>query len=109
MTIIETLAKEKRVEAMVKNIAHQDLSADLKDLCPMVYLVLLEYDEAKLLDLWDHDQINFFLARIIVNQYRSVNSPFHYVIRKYQERNISLGVGAEINDAALERANKRNG
>ena len=104
--IIETLAKERRVEALVENIAHHSLTADLKDLCQMVYLVLLEYDATKLLDLWENNQINFFLARIIINQYRSSNSPFHYIFRKLQERCVYMGVGADINDDALERINR---
>ena len=104
--IIETLAEEKRVEALVENIAHHSLTADLKDLCQMVYMILLEYDEAKLQDLWENDQMNFFLARIILNQYRSSNSPFHTIFRKFQERSVYMGVGADINDAALEKINK---
>lgn len=95
-TIIETLAKDRRVEALVENIAHHSLTADLKDLCQMVYLILLEYDESKLQDLWENDQMNFFLARIILNQYRSSNSPFHAIFRKYQERSLSIGVGISI-------------
>ena len=104
--IIETLAQEKRVEALVENIAHHSLTADLKDLCQMVYMILLEYDEVKLQDLWENDQMNFFLARIILNQYRSSNSPFHTIFRKFQERSCYMGVGADINDAALEKINK---
>lgn len=100
-TIIETLAKERRVEALVENIAHHSLTADLKDLCQMVYLILLEYDESKLQDLWENEQMNFFLARIILNQYRSSNSPFHSIYRKYQERSISIGDGISIE--ALDR------
>ena len=106
MTIIKSLAEEKRVEALVKNIAHQPLTADLKDLCQMVYMILLEYDEGKLQDLWENDQMNFFLARIILNQYRSSNSPFHTIFRKFQEMSVYMGVGADINDAALEKINK---
>ena len=94
--IIETLAQEKRVEALVENIAHHSLTADLKDLCQMVYLILLEYDESKLQDLWENDQMNFFIARIILNQYRSSNSPFHAIFRKYQERSLSIGDGISI-------------
>ena len=86
---------------MVENIAHHSLTADLKDLCQMVYLILLEYDESKLQDLWENDQMNFFLARIIINQYRSSNSPFHSIYRKYQERSISIGDGISIE--ALDR------
>lgn len=105
-TIIETLAKEKRVEALVENIAHHSLTADLNDLCQMVYLVLLEYDEEKLRGLWDNGQINFFLARVIINQYRSSNSPFHTTFRKMQERCVYMGVGADINETAIERINR---
>lgn len=84
--IIEAIAKARMVETMVQNIAHHSLTADLKDLTQMVYLILLEYDETKLQDLWDNNQISFFLARIIINQYRSSNSPFHTIYRKFRER-----------------------
>ena len=105
-TIIEILAKERRVEALVENIAHHSLTADLEDLCQMVYLVLLEYDESKLQDLWENNQINFFLARIIINQYRSSTSPFYTLFRKFQERSVSMGVGADISDSAIEYINR---
>lgn len=84
--IIEQIAKERMVETMVQNIAHQALSAnaDLSDLCQMVYLILLEYDEEKLQDLWEHKQMRFFIARVIVNQYRSSYSPFHTIFRKFR-------------------------
>ena len=75
---------------MVCNIAHQSLTADLKDLVQMVYLILLEYDEQKLQDLWSNHQMSFFLARIIINQFRSSNSPFHTTFRKFQERSADI-------------------
>lgn len=84
LEIIEAVAKSRLVETMVENIAHRSLTADLKDLAQMVYMILLEYDETKLQDLWENDQMRFFIARIIINQYRSSNSPFHAIFRKYQ-------------------------
>ena len=105
--IIEEIARERVVETMVENIAHQSLSADLKDLSQMVYMILLDYDESKLQDLWENEQMSFFIARIIINQYRSSNSPFHTIFRKFQERSVYMGVGADINDAALEKINKK--
>lgn len=86
LEIIEEVAKAKMVEHMVQNIAHHTLDADLKDLAQMVYLILLEYDESKLQDLWENEQMGFFLARIIINQYRSSNSPFHAIYRKFREK-----------------------
>lgn len=89
-SIIEYIANERMVESMVENIAHQALNDDLSDLCQMIYVLLLEYDEEKLQDLWEHNQIRFFLARIIVNQYRSSTSSFHYTFRKFQEKSIDI-------------------
>ena len=107
MRIIEALAKEKRVEALVENIAHHALTPDLEDLCQMVYLILLEYDDNEIQDLWRNDhQMDFFLVRIIINQYRSCNSPFHYLFRKFQERSISIGSGINLDDAAIEYLNE---
>ena len=84
--IVERLARERRVETMVENIARQPLDANLSDLEQMVYLILLEYDEDKLADLWEHGQMNFFIARIILNQYRSTNSPYYKLFRKYARK-----------------------
>ena len=69
---------------MICNIAHTALTDDLKDLSQMIYMVLLEYDDEKIIDLYEHRQINSFLERIIVNQYRSAKSTFHYLFRKYR-------------------------
>ena len=82
--IIEAIAKDRMVETMVTNIAHKPMSADLEDLSQMVYLILLEYDEKKLQDLWENNQMHFFIARIIINQYNSVNSPFYTIFRKFR-------------------------
>ena len=86
MEIIDQLAREKRVETMLANIAKKPVSGTLEDLCQMVYLILLEYDEGKIVDLWENGQINFFLARILLNQYRSTNSPFYKLFRKYESK-----------------------
>lgn len=88
--IITEIARKKMVEAMVQNIAHQSLTPDLKDLCQMVYLILLEYEEEKLQDLWRNNQMPYFLARIILNQFRSSNSPFHTIFRKFQEKYVDI-------------------
>lgn len=88
--IVNEIASGKMVEAMVQNIAHQSLTPDLKDLSQMVYLILLEYDEDKIVDLWEHHQMQYFLARIIINQFRSSNSPFHTIYRKFQERSCDI-------------------
>ena len=106
--IIEAIAKDRMVETMVTNIAHKPMSADLQDLSQMVYLILLEYDEKKLQDLWEHNQMHFFVARIIVNQYDSVNSPFYTIFRKFRrmiDEDISVAKGKEIDTNYLDIMN----
>ena len=86
MQIIDQLARERRVETMLANIAKKPVSGTLEDLCQMVYLILLEYDDAKIEDLWENGQMNFFIARILLNQYKSTNSPFYKLFRKYESK-----------------------
>lgn len=98
--IVEILARQRVVETMVTNIAHAPMSADLQDLSQMVYLILLEYDEKKLQDLWENNQMHFFIARIIVNQYNSVNSPFYTIFRKFRlmvDESVHFAAGAYAN------------
>ena len=88
--IVAELANNKLVEKMVCNIAHQSLSEDLKDLAQMVYIILLEYDDDRIIDLYTNKQMHFFIARIIINQFRSSNSPYHLIFRRYQESFVSI-------------------
>lgn len=88
--IVEKLAQERRVETMLHNIAKCPVTAELKDLCQMVYITLLEFDEDKIIDLWEKDEINFFIARILMNQYNSVKSPFYRMFRKRQRQQVQL-------------------
>lgn len=89
--IAATLARERRVETMVQNIAHaRTLSADLKDLCQMVYLILLTYDPDKIVDLWENNQINFFLARVIRTNLTSTRSPYAAQITRFRKRSNPL-------------------
>ena len=104
--IVDSLARSRRVEAMVESICHHALTPDLHDLCQMVYLIILEYDETKIQDLWENEEINFFLARIILNQYRSTRSPFHTLYRKFQERSVSIPVNWDIGEADIEHIAK---
>lgn len=88
--IVETIAREKRVETMIENIARKPLAAELEDLAQMVYVILLEYDSDKIEELWEHEEINFFIARIILNQYKSQNSPFYFTFVRYARHNLEL-------------------
>lgn len=106
MQIIAQLAQERAVEKMVARIGHKDIDADLRDLCQLVYLVLCEYDDDKIIDLWNNGQMNFFLARIIVNQYKSDRSTYYAEIMRYKSRGMAMGAGGDINDGRVEYLRK---
>ena len=63
---------------------------DLLDLGQHIYLIILEYDEAKLQDLWDNNEINFLIVRLVLNNFRSHKSRFHYLFRVFRSRAVSL-------------------
>lgn len=89
--IAAILAKERRVETMVQNIAHaRTLTADLCDLCQMVYLLIMTYDPEKIVDLWENEQINFFLARVIRTNLTSPRSPYNAQITRFRQRSNPL-------------------
>lgn len=76
--IIKELARERRVEQIVRNVARcQSLTANLADLAQDIYIVLLSYADEVIEDLWDNGQINFFIVRIAINNLRSVKSPYY--------------------------------
>lgn len=82
--IVETLARQQRVETFIRNVARTSrLAPDLQDLAQMVYLALLTYDEDKIVDLWESDAIDFFIARVILNQYRSRDSPWRDIFHRH--------------------------
>ena len=82
--IVERIAREERVEEIIRNVARTStLTPDLQDLAQMVYLWVLEYDDDKIIDLWECDAIDFFLVRIILNQYRSRDSPWRDTFHRH--------------------------
>ena len=83
--IAEALAKEGRVERIILSVTHsRAMNADLQDLAQIVYLAILEYDEDKIKDLWESNAMDFFIVRLVMNQYRSSHSPFRDAITRFR-------------------------
>lgn len=80
--IIGKLARERVVETLAERVCRRP-GSELKDLCQMVYLILLEYDGDKIADLYENKQINFFIVRILKNQFYGKTSAYHYAYRKF--------------------------
>ena len=88
--VVDELARGRVVEELVQNITRSRLTPELKDLCQMVYEIILGYDEDMIMDLWEHGQMRYFIARIVLNQYRSRNSPFHFTYRRYTQKAVDI-------------------
>ena len=83
--IVEALARKEEVERIVCRVARRPLDDDLRDLAQMVYLVLLTYDEDKIVDLYESDALRFFIVRVASNQYWSNHSAFHKAFRRERQ------------------------
>lgn len=102
--MLNKIANEKTVETICKNIGVSPKYFD--DFVQEMYLILLEYDQNKLQEIYDKGQLNFFLTRIIKNQWCSKTSTFYTKYRKYYDlidgNNDGLNVydddGCEVDD-----------
>ena len=81
--MLNKIANEKLVETICKNIGVSPKYMD--DLVQEIYLILLEYNQTKLQEIYDKGQLNFFLTRIIKNQWCSNTSPFYKKYRKFYD------------------------
>lgn len=79
--IVEELCNEGLVEELCTNMGVSPLYKD--DLIQEVYMILLEYREDKIIEMYEKKQLKFFIVRIIQNQYNSNNSPFYKKYKKY--------------------------
>ena len=86
--IVAELGKRKAVEEMVSRITRRGgaIGHAGHDLAQMVYMILLTYDEDKIVDLWENDQLGFFIARVIKVQAFSRKSPFWYAFRNFSAK-----------------------
>ena len=75
--IVELIAKQRVIENIILNIVgetnanHQDLAQDL-------YISLLEKEESKIVELYNNNELRWFITRMVVNNIKSVNSRFYY-------------------------------
>lgn len=80
--IIGRLAKDKVVENIISNITKDKDDDTLKDLAQMVYVWLLEDDEEKIESIYNKNQMNFYITRMIINNIHSKNSRYYYLFKK---------------------------
>ena len=89
--VISVIAKDRLVEQICSNIAKSaDCDDTLKDLSQEIYLDLLSKDEEKIVNLYETNQIRFFVVRMVTNNLFSKNSPYYQVFRKNANLTVDL-------------------
>ena len=89
--VISVIAKERLVEQIVSNIAKSsDCDDTLKDLSQEIYLDLLSKDEEKIVNLYETNQIRFFVVRMVTNNLFSKNSPFYQTFKKNTNATVNI-------------------
>ena len=60
-------------------------STYIDDLEQEIYMILLEYDKDRIVELYEKKQLKFFIVGIITRQYNSKTSPFYKKYKKYYQ------------------------
>ena len=82
--VVNIIAKERLVEQIVNNIAK---SSDdlLNDLVQEIYLDLLQKDEDKIINLYETNQMRYFITRMVINNIHSTNSPYWCKYKRFTQ------------------------
>ena len=75
----------KAIKQMACTIAKKSL-VDCEELCHIVILDVLESDQSKIEELIKKKQLRYWMARMMMNQYNSVTSPYYYTYRDPEKR-----------------------
>lgn len=80
---IAKLAKEKFVEKLVKSYYINSPYRD--DLCQDLYIELLKKDQTLVQQLYDNNQLQYYIRKMITNNIKSKTSPYYKNYEKYRQ------------------------
>lgn len=84
--IVQKLYKEHIVQNIIFNISHgMETGENLRDLEQDVYLILLGKPEKFIQDLFENNEINFWIANVVYTQLRSSTSPYYRQYKKFKD------------------------
>lgn len=79
--IITEVYEKEIVKEIISNMKVNLMDAD--DLEQEIYMILLEYNKNKIIELYNNKQLRYFIIGIIQRQYNSKTSPFYKKYKKY--------------------------
>ena len=93
--IIDELAKNKTIEEIIGNIAQNPQEDTLKDLSQILYEDLLMKDSSKIVKMYEEDQLNYFITRMVLNSIKSKTSRYYYLFSKFNKNTQELNIEDE--------------
>lgn len=82
-SVVSNIYASGVIDELLKNMGVKENDAD--DLKQELAIILLEYNQDKLKEMYEKKQIKFFLVRVIQFQYFSKTSPFYKKYKKYYQ------------------------
>jgi hypothetical protein len=101
--IIEKLYKENFIQSVIKKYTTKLSFEDEEDVSQEIYLILLEMPEEEIVQLFNNNQLNFYIVKIIKNQLLSITSMVYKLYLKNKINTVSLN--EEINKNTEEYDN----
>lgn len=83
--IVEQVARERRVEGIIANVTNggQRFRPELADFAQMIYLALLEKDDALIERLHDRGQLDYYITAMVTRQWYTHHSAFRDLFTKF--------------------------
>ena len=96
--VIDIIAKEHLVERIVNKLLSSSKNPfDCpEDLIQDIYLLLLQKDDDLIVNLYNKDEIGFYLLKIAKNQLLSANSPYFYKYIRFQSNSDDITQATNI-------------
>ena len=96
--VVDIIAKEHLVEKIVNKLLSSSKNPfDCpEDLIQDIYLLLLQKDDDLIVNLYNKDEIGFYLLKIAKNQLLSANSPYFYKYIKFRVQSDDISEAAHI-------------
>lgn len=86
--IVLALAQSRKVESILK--CNRTDSTFVKDLAQDIYLQLLEKDEGLIQGLYERNELEWFIRKMITNNLFSVTSPYYRNYESFRQRSCEI-------------------
>ena len=96
--VLDIIAKEHLVERIVNKLLSSSKNPfDCpEDLIQDIYLLLLQKDDDLIVNLYNKDEIGFYLLKIAKNQLLSANSPYYQKYIRFQSNSDDITQATNI-------------